>query len=130
MAWSRRWRIDSPEKWSRILSALLSMAVDFRRHPVTLIVREEIREKTPEQRALWHAVIGDLAPKMGLTPAQTKLRVKAAFWGVEVQGEGDFYYALVPSSEDADREEYSRLIEFTYQYAAEAGIVLVDRRER
>ena len=130
MAWSRRWRIDSREKWHRILGALAAMAVDFRRHPVVLIAREEREEKTPEQRKLWHAVIGDLAPRMGMTPAQVKLRVKAAFWGVEVQGEGDFYYALVPSSEDADREEYSRLIDFTYQYAAEAGIVLVDRREK
>jgi hypothetical protein len=128
MTWARRWRIDSREKWERILRTLADMKFDPDRHPMELIVREERREKSHEQRKLWHAVIGDLAPHLSLTPAQCKLLVKARFWGVEVKGEGDFYYALVPASEDADREEYSRLIDFTYQLAAEQGIYLPDRR--
>jgi hypothetical protein len=128
--YTRRWRIDSAEKLRGVLDALRVFSVDFQIHPMTLELRTEREEKSDAQRKLWHAVIGDLAVAMHMTPAACKLRIKAGFWGVEVKGEGDFYYALVPSSEEAEREEYSRLIDYTYQYAAENGIIIQDRRPK
>lgn len=128
MAWQRRWRIESKEKWLRILRALIEMRIDPGRKALELIVREEREEKTVAMRKLFHAVCADMAPHLGYTPGATKLRVKASFYGVEVKNEDGVYYALVPSSEESDREEYSRLIDHAYQYAANAGITLVDRR--
>lgn len=112
------------------MSALLGMKIDFARCPVEVIVREERVEKTAPQRALFHAACSDLAPLLGLTPGQTKLRVKAAFYGVDVKTENGVYVALVPSSESSDREEYSRLIDHVYQFAAEGGFELPDRRAK
>ena len=128
MAWSRRWRIDSAEKWRTILRALIDMGMDLKRHPVELIVREERVEKTHEQRKLFHAVCSDLAPHFALSPGGMKLKVKASFYGVEIRDEDGVYYAVVPSSEDSDREEYSRLIDHAYQMGAEQGVVVQDRR--
>lgn len=128
MAWSRRWHIASRGRWVTILQALLTMDVDFSRRPVELIAREVREEKTPAQRKLFHAVCADIAPHWGLPPASVKMKVKALFYGVELKGLDGVYYALVPSSEDSDKEEYSRLIDYAYQLAAESGLYLSDRR--
>jgi hypothetical protein len=130
MAWNRRWRIDSKEKWRRIVTGLLEMTFDPEKRPVVLVLREELVEKTPAQRALFHAICGDLAPHLGLTPRACKLLVKARFYGVEAADHDGVIVAIVPSSEDSDREEYSQLIDFAYQMAAEQGIHLADRRTK
>jgi len=126
-AWSKRWRIDSRERLRAVLNAIASMLIDPR-HPLELILRTERVEKTHEQRKLFHAVCADIAPLMGLTPGGVKLKVKAKFYGVDIKGEDGVYYALVPSSEESDREEYSRLIDSAYQWAAEGGHFIPDRR--
>lgn len=101
------------------------------REPLELIIRPERIEKTHEQRKLFHAVCSDIAPHRHEEPRVTKLKVKAAFYGVEVVLKEDgVIVAVVPSSEDSDREEYSRLIDFAYQWAAEQGIYVPDRRMR
>lgn len=128
MAWSRRWLIDSRARWRSVVSALLAFEIDPARRPVELIVREERIEKSGGQRRLWHAVLGDLAPRLGLSPKETKQLVKEEFYGVEVREVLGRRYRFVPSTEDSDRDEYGRLIEFTYQLAAENGIELPDRR--
>ena len=130
MAWARRWRIDSREKWRQVLRALLEFEVDFRRHPIELVAREERMEKTPDQRRLFHAVCADLAPQLGLTPGQAKQLVKAEFYGVDHKTVAGRTYEFTRSSEDSDREEYSRLIDFAYQWGAENGIVIAERRTR
>jgi hypothetical protein len=109
---------------------MLGMTFDPERRPLEIIVREERIEKSNEQRKLFHAVCADLAPHLGLTPRACKLRMKADFYGVEVVNEDGVIVAVVPSSEDSDREEYSRLIDHTYQFAAEQSIALADRRTK
>ena len=129
MAWARRWRIDSRERLGAVLAGLRTVLIDPRA-PLELILRTERREKTSAQRKLFHAVCADIAPLVGLTPSGTKLKVKASFYGVDIKGEDGVYYALVPSSEESDREEYSRLIDHAYQWAAEAGHHVPDRRPK
>lgn len=106
------------------------MDVDFSQHPTELIMRAEYRQKTDAQRKLFHAVCADVAPLWGLTPRAVKLKVKADFYGVEVIDRDGVIVAVVPSSEDSDREEYSRLIDHTYQMAAESGFEIPDRRPK
>ena len=128
MGWSRRWIFSSKDRWQTVLGALRDWEVDFAHHPVEVIVRDPKKEKTPEQRALFHAIVGDIAKTTGETPAAIKLRIKGEFYGVEVTTTDGVVAMLVPESEDSDREEYSRLINFSYQWAARRGISLVDRR--
>lgn len=127
MNWSRRWIIDSPGKLADVLRELRPVRVD---QPLELILRTERVDKTAGQRALFHAVCGEIAARMSMTPAQVKLRIKAAFYGVDVKNDDGIYYALVPSSEDSDREEYSRLIDHAYAWAAEGGHFIPDRRPK
>lgn len=105
------------------------MDIDFAKHPCELVVRSERVEKTDAQRALFHAVCADIAPLWALPPRAVKLRVKADFYGVEVIDRDGVIVGVVPSSEDSDREEYSRLIEHAYQMAAESGHHIPDRRQ-
>ena len=129
MAWARRWRVDSRGKLLAVLSGLAGVMVDPRA-PLEMILRTERREKTAAMRKLFHAVCADISPLVGLTPGGTKLKIKASFYGVEIRNEDGVYYALVPSSEESDREEYGRLIDHAYQWAAEAGHHIPDRRTR
>lgn len=148
MSWLRRFRIDSREKWARILGALADLSVDFSRFPAELIVREERVEKEDWQRRHFHAVCADIAPHWGLSPGDTKRKVKESFYGAEVEIERgkltpdevvEFqrllrkigpYEVVVQSTEDSDREEYNRLIDHAYMMASEDGLRLADRRVR
>lgn len=127
MDWTRRWRIDSKRRLQAV-AGLIAHTLVSEAAPLELILRTERKEKSHEQRKLFHAVCADIAPLVGLTPGGTKLKIKASFYGVDIKGEDGVYYALVPSSEDSDREEYSRLIDHAYQWAAEAGYEIPDRR--
>jgi len=128
MGFSLNWRISDRAKWQSRLRALLEMQFDPHYHPVELIVREIRKEKTPDQRRLFHAICGDIAPQLGLTPGQTKQYIKEEFYGIETKIVLGKLRHFVQSTEDSDREEYSRLIDFAYQWAAEAGVVIPDRR--
>ena len=127
MAWTRRWRIDSQVKLSRVLGALTAVRVNPR-HPMELVLREERKEKTADQRRLFHAICAEGAPQVGLTPAEAKQAVKRDFYGYEVREVHGRRYELVQSSEDSDRPEYSGLIDYAYQWFAEAGVYIPDRR--
>jgi len=127
VAWTRRWRIDSRRRLIAI-AGLISHTLVSEGAPLELILRTERKEKSHEQRKLFHAVCADIAPHWGLTPAGVKLKVKADFYGVDIKLEGETYYAVVQSSEDSDRAEYARLIDHAYQLAAESGHHIQDRR--
>lgn len=129
-AFVRRWRIDSREKFARVIGALGAFKFDFERMPMELLFRNERVEKTDDQRRLFHAICNDLAPALGLEPRAAKLKIKADFYGVEVINEDGVIVAVVPSSEDSDREEYSRLIDHAYRFAAEQDIFIPDRRTK
>jgi hypothetical protein len=111
------------------LQAIAAMPVSDE-HPLEVVVREPRREKSQEQRGLWHAILGDIAQEMGHTPGEMKQIVKAEYYGTDwVTLPSGHRYEVIQSSEDADRGEYSRLIDFTMRFAAENGIVIPDRRK-
>ena len=129
MAWTRRWRIDSRRRLTAI-AGLISHTLVSEGAPLELILRTERKEKSPAQRALFHAVCADLAPHLGLTPGETKQLIKEIFYGVETRTVLGVERRFTQSSEDSDREEYSRLIDCAYQTSAEQGINIPDRRPR
>jgi hypothetical protein len=129
-AFARRYRIDSLDSWQRILRLLSAMRPDCEQHPVILAVYEEHLEKTGDQRRGFHYLCGEFGKEIGLTPGQAKHLVKVEFYGVEVKTIRGKPYEFVQSSEDSDRAEYSRLIDFLYQFAAEQGCVLPDLRPK
>jgi hypothetical protein len=135
MGWARRWRIDSLEKWRATLRALLQFEIDFSAFPCEIIAREERREKSDGQRALFHVVAADLATEVGSTPGEVKVAIKEIYFGDEdavdrlhsiLVGIGEGRY----STEDLDHEHYGELIEVLYTTAAEMGIYIPDRRRR
>lgn len=128
MGWSRRWLFRSREHWRSVLGALLAMSFDPARQPVEMILRKPRVEKTHDQRKLFHAICAELAPHIGLTPGEAKQLVKQSFYGVERKLVLGRVREFTQSSEDSDREEYSRLIDHAYQVAAEAGVVISERR--
>ncbi len=98
-------------------------------HVAEIIIRPARREKTHDQRKLFHAVCGDVGLELGLTPGQVKEMVKQDFYGFEKVRVGRRVYKFVQSSEESDRAEYSRLVDFLYQWSAERGILVQDRRK-
>lgn len=148
MAWERRFRIASREKWLTILAALREMSVNFSEHPAQLIVRSERIPIQGWRRRLFHAVCSDVAPLWGVSPGEAKERVKTDFYGAEIVAEKGrlepdeviefqrllsklgHYTLVLQSSEDSDDEEYARLVEHLYQMAAESGFHIPDRRTR
>ena len=99
-----------------------------------LVLRSWRREKSDDQRRLWHAVIADAAPHFHLTPAEMKLLVKRLYFGIEIKTVSligrEVTVEVIQSSEGLDRKEYSALIDATYQLCAEQGINIPDRRPR
>lgn len=111
------------------------MSIDFSRHPVELVVREEVPEKTPRQRALFHAVCDEIGAILGYFPGEFKREVKRRYFGNPDAVE-ELLDALADlgrqeySSEDLAYEQYGRLIDCAYLVAAELEIVVPDRRRR
>ena len=98
-------------------------------HPLELIVRSPRKEKSSDQRGLWHATMDDMAKEMGHTPAEMKAVIKSEYYGIDrVKLPNGRVVEVIQSSESEDRAGYSRLIDFTIRFAAENGIVLQDRR--
>jgi len=97
------------------------MQVDLSRHPVELIVAEAQAEKTPGQRALFHAVCDDVSVELGWWPGEFKNEIKRLYFG------DDWHHF---STEDLNHEQYGRLIECAYFVAAEMDVTVIDRRRR
>lgn len=135
MPWSRRWRIDSREKFERVLRALEAFEADFSRMPCEVIIREELQPLTDRQRGLFHAVCEDAAPHFGMSPGEFKAEVKRQYYGDEDMI--DRLIALLRgvqsgkfSTEQLDHEHYGLLIDVAFLICAEAGVVIPDRRAR
>ena len=127
MRFERRIIVRTRERLRDVLDSFKGLMVS-EGSPLEIIVRTPRKEKTAEQRGLWHVTMDDLAPQLGLTPGQTKQLIKSEFYGTETRTVAGRQYEFVQSSEDSDREQYSALIDFTMQFAAEQGIYLPDRR--
>jgi hypothetical protein len=71
----------------------------------------------------------DVGKELGYTPGQVKAMVKEEHFGKDtITSPSGKKYELVQSSEEADRPEYSELIETLLRWAAENGIPIEDRR--
>lgn len=62
---------------------------------------------------------GEIGKHIGLTPGKVKEAIKADFFGLDEYKVGNKWYRAVKPSEQADRDEYSGLIDYTRIWAAE-----------
>lgn len=83
--------------------------------------------KTHDQRKKFHVMCRDIGLHIGETPGKVKEAIKADFFGMDEYKIGNKWYRAVKPSEQAEREEYSQLIEFTYQWAAENCELILDK---
>lgn len=121
--------LDSPERVRMVADTIKQLKVS-QEHPLQVVVREPRKEKSNDQRGLWHATMDDMAKEMGHTPAEVKQIVKAEYYGTDrITLPNGRVVEVIQSSESEDRAGYSRLIDFTLRFAAENGIMLQDRRK-
>jgi hypothetical protein len=75
--------------------------------------------KTHDQRKKFHVLCKIIGDHVGLTPGKVKEAIKTDYFGIdEWQINGKWYRGVRPS-ESAQKAEYSDLINYTYQWAAE-----------
>lgn len=122
----RIYRIGNSRK--RLLE-VLSMLANLLVKPdddLQLVVGPARKEKTHTQRKLFHALCTEAGRELGYTPGQVKEIVKREHFGTETltDRQGRVYRDVVQSSEEADRTEYSDLIETLLRWAAENGVPL------
>ena len=125
----RRYFIDNRIRLAEVATELMRYPVEAER-PLEVIVRTPRKEKTPEQRRLFHAICGDIGGTLGLTPGEVKSAIKQDFFGVDKVKIGGRVYDVVQSSEDSEREEYGRLIDYAYIWAADREVKVADRRSK
>lgn len=128
--WEKRWRITSGAEWRTAIGGLSRLPLDFRQ-PIEVVVRPERAEKSHEQRGYWHILLRDLGRELGYTKDEMKQVIRREFFGSRwVTLPSGERYEVIPSSEEADRTEYSELIELTLRVGAENGVILSDPRPK
>lgn len=136
----RRYWIDSKPQARRVAEELLRLDVGPQR-VAEVIVRPARREKTTSQRGLLHTLLAEAALHLHITPREAKEWLKEDYYGVDSKlvsyktqdrrgrwRKRTMVVETVQSTEDEDRAGYGRLIDYLYQWAAEKGIVLTERR--
>lgn len=119
---------NSRKRLMEVLSTLSNLLVkpedDFQ-----LTIGPARKEKSSAQRKLFHALCKEAGDELGYTKGQVKEIVKREHFGTEtITARNGKRYEVVQSSEEADREDYSALIETLLRWAAENGVPLDTRR--
>jgi len=124
----RAFRIgNSRERLMEVLSLLANFLIGPE-DDYLLTIAPARKEKSHEQRKLFHALCTEAGNQLGYTPGQVKAMVKEEYFGLDqITTKSGKTYTVVQSSEDADRIEYSALIECLLQWAAENGVLLDTR---
>lgn len=121
----RIYRIGNSRK--RLLE-VLSMLANLLVKPdddLQLAVGPARKEKSHAQRKLFHALCKEAGDHLGYTKGQVKEIVKQEHFGTDtVTDRKGRRYEVVQSSEEADRADYSDLIETLLRWAAENGVAL------
>lgn len=76
-------------------------------------------DKTDAQRRLFHKLCRIIGNHVGETPGHIKEAIKGDFYGIDEYKIGKKWYRRIKPSESSEREEYSALIDYAYQWAAE-----------
>ena len=77
------------------------------------------KPKSDEQRNKFHAMCRELGKFIGETPGKIKEAIKQDFFGLDEFRIGNKWYRAVKPSEQADKVEYSELIDYAMIWAAE-----------
>ena len=89
-----------------------------------IVIKDYIRKRSKEQNSLWHVMVGQLAQIMKYTPSEMKCIVKFSLgYYHEIQGKEDTLI-IYDDTHKMSVEQLTDLIEQTYQWAAEKGVVL------
>lgn len=129
---TRSFRIgNSRQRLIAVLSQLANLLVTPE-DDLELVIGPARKEKTHSQRKLFHKLCAEFGRHIGETPGRAKIIVKEEHFGADmVTLPSGKSYTVTQSSEEADRPEYSELIETLLRLAAENGVLLdVDRAKR
>lgn len=117
----RRFVVTSKEIRANAVQAVNEITSD----PVMEItIKEYKHRKTDEQRGWFHTLCGMLGKETGYSQEEIKEIIKREALGVSTITMNNLTYEVVNSSEKANREQYSHLIDTIYRIAGEMGYVL------
>lgn len=94
--------------------------------PYIVEIKQYKKSKTDNQRSWFHFLLNVISEETGYETEEVKELIKKRILGTRIITIGDSEVEVTESSEKANREDYSKLIDATYRLAAEAGIVLPD----
>jgi hypothetical protein len=125
----RQYRIGNSRKRLMEVLSLLSSFLIAPEDDYVLEIRPARKEKSHDQRKLFHALCTQAGKELGHTPGQVKAMVKEEHFGLDtIKAKSGKTYTVVQSSEDADRYEYSELIETLLRWSSENGVLLDTRQ--
>lgn len=87
-------------------------------------IKPHRKNLTQNQRNYWHNILEILSNETGEDKETLKLRIKFAVLDLKEIRVNGVSHLYPPSSENLNREEYSKLIEATITLGAELGIIL------
>lgn len=88
-------------------------------------------DKTNAQRNLFHKLCRTIGNEIGETAGHIKEAIKGDFYGIDEYKIGKNWYRRIKPSESSERDEYSKLIDYTYVWAAQnLGMTLADRADK
>ena len=87
-------------------------------------------DKTNSQRNLFHKLCRIIGNEVGETQGHIKEAIKGDFYGIDEYKIGQKWYRRIKPIELSERDEYSELIDFTYQWAAQnLGMTLAGKEQ-
>ena len=115
----RRVIVVGPAQQARALQYVSEISPDPNK-PTEVVIRPHRKDKTAEQRNYWHMLIGMIEQATGEPFGRVKTTIKFDVLSADMDTdlEGRLYVKEV-SSEKQKRDRYSRLIDYTLQWAAE-----------
>ena len=89
---------------------------------LTLTLEETVPPQTQSQRGYFHACLPVICEQLeGVTPEDLKLFIKRETWGMQYAQTKMGEIPVIRSSANANRDEYSELIETMHRLCAENG---------
>ena len=86
------------------------------------VVKIMPQSKTDRQRGIFHVLVDEISELTGHTPAEVKSFIKEDYLGFTEKKFGGKWRRVLRSTEELDRGDYSKLIEYVPVWRSENGI--------
>ena len=117
---TRTWEI--PEGGMELAECAYSVSNAIHEVPTGWVVKIMPQSKSDRQRGIFHAMLDEISELTGHTPAEVKSFIKEDYLGYTEKKFGGKWRRVLRSTEELDRGDYSKLIEYVPVWRSENGI--------